>query len=58
MRTLIQLSTSPMAPVLLWFRRNLRLRDNAALIAAAESGRPLVPVYVSDAMDQGGASRW
>ncbi|MGI9225318.1 MAG: deoxyribodipyrimidine photo-lyase [Woeseiaceae bacterium] len=31
-----------MQPVLLWFRRNLRLSDNAALIAAAESGRPVI----------------
>jgi deoxyribodipyrimidine photo-lyase len=36
----------------------LRLSDNAALIAAAESGRPVVPVYISDEQDQGTASRW
>ncbi len=47
-----------MAPVILWFRRNLRLRDNAALLAAADSGRPIIPVYISDALDTGGASRW
>ncbi len=47
-----------MQPVLLWFRRNLRLSDNAALIAAAESGRPVIPVYVVDEQDLGGASRW
>jgi deoxyribodipyrimidine photo-lyase len=47
-----------MQPVLLWFRRNLRLSDNAALIAAAESGRPLIPVYVLDSQDRGVASRW
>jgi deoxyribodipyrimidine photo-lyase len=47
-----------MQPVLLWFRRDLRLSDNAALIAAAESGRPVVPVYISDEQDQGTASRW
>ena len=47
-----------MQPVLLWFRRNLRLSDNAALIAAAESNRPVIPVYVSDEQDQGTASRW
>ena len=45
-------------PVLLWFRRNLRLSDNAALIAAAESGRPIIPVYILDDQDIGGASRW
>ena len=47
-----------MQPVLLWFRRNLRLSDNAALIAAAESGCPVIPIYVLDDPDVGGASRW
>ena len=47
-----------MAPALLWFRRNLRLSDNAALLAAAEAGDPIIPVYVVDELDAGGASRW
>jgi len=47
-----------MNPVILWFRRDLRLLDNPALAAAIASGRPVVPVYVSDASDAGGASRW
>ncbi len=47
-----------MVPVILWFRRNLRLHDNLALHAAADTGRPVVPVYVSDDLDTGGASRW
>jgi deoxyribodipyrimidine photo-lyase len=47
-----------MKPVLLWMRRNLRLADNAPLIAAAESGRPVIPVYVCSEHDAGGASRW
>ena len=47
-----------MKPVILWFRRNLRLLDNAALIAAAESGRPVIPLYILDEQDVGGASRW
>ena len=47
-----------MSPVILWFRRNLRLHDNPALRAAAEAGRPVVPVYISDELDVGGASRW
>jgi len=34
------------SPTLVWFRRDLRLADNAALLAAAERGAPIVPVYV------------
>ena len=45
-------------PVLLWFRRNLRLSDNAALIAAADSGHPVIPIYILDEQDVGGAGRW
>ena len=50
------------APVLLWFRQDLRLSDQAALIAAASEG-PVVPVYVLDddtprQWAMGGASRW
>ena len=47
-----------MRPVILWFRRNLRLADNAALQAAVESGRPVIPLYIRDAEDLGSASRW
>ncbi len=47
-----------MKPALLWFRRNLRLLDNAALIAAVETGRPVIPVYIVDEQDVGGASQW
>jgi len=47
-----------MQPVLLWFRRNLRLRDNAPLIAASDSGRPVIPVYIHPEDDAGSAGRW
>ncbi len=47
-----------MKPAILWFRRNLRLCDNLALIAAAEAGRRVIPLYVLDDLDHGGASRW
>ena len=47
-----------MSPVILWFRRNLRLHDNPALLAAADAGRPVVAMYVADELDAGGASRW
>lgn len=47
-----------MRPVILWFRRNLRLSDNAALSAAAESGCPVIPVYIVDEQDRRSASGW
>jgi deoxyribodipyrimidine photo-lyase len=50
------------APVILWFRRDLRLADNPALAAAA-GGAPIVPLFVFDAEEGGdwklgAASRW
>jgi deoxyribodipyrimidine photo-lyase len=58
-------SSSPASayPVLLWFRQDLRLADNAALAAALARGGPIVPVYVHDEAGEGswplgGASRW
>jgi len=52
-----------MTPTLLWLRRELRLRDNAALLAALATGRPVLPVFILDertpgAWAPGGASRW
>ena len=49
------------APLIIWFRRDLRLTDNPALAAATASGRPLVALYIldeSEALPPGGASRW
>lgn len=34
--------------VLHWFRRDLRLHDNAALFAALRSGLPVLPVFIFD----------
>ena len=60
--------TNNAAPIIVWFRDDLRLADHPALHAAAESGAPLVCVYVLDedsaplkfprARPFGGASRW
>ena len=49
--------------VLVWFRRDLRLADHAALTAAVESGFPIIPVYILDddtpgKWSMGSASRW
>lgn len=43
---------------IVWFRQDLRIRDNPALLAAAEQGRVL-PVYIHDEKRRiGQASRW
>ncbi len=52
-----------MPPVILWFRRDLRLADNPALSAAVATGQPVLAVYVHDEATPGtwapgGASRW
>ena len=54
-------SNVPQAPVIVWFRADLRLDDNPALAAAAESGQPVLAVYILDTTDPhppGGASKW
>ena len=40
------------APVILWFRRDLRLADHRALSAAVQSGRPVIPVFIYDPLTQ------
>ena len=50
------------SPVILWFRRDLRLADNPALHHAMATGRPVLPLYVLDERLEGraigAASRW
>ena len=47
-------------PIILWFRRDLRLSDHPMLAAAAASGRPLVPVFILDPETEGlgAAAKW
>ena len=49
-------------PVIVWFRRDLRLADNPTLHAAAHGGRPVIPLYVLDEAEElrplGGACLW
>ncbi len=56
------MATTDETPIILWFRRDLRLADNPALNHAHASGRPIVPVYIFDdgpaVRPIGGASRW
>jgi deoxyribodipyrimidine photo-lyase len=59
---------SDAAPVILWFRHDLRLDDHPALDAALITGRPVLPVFILDEAAAGeatpddallgGASRW
>ena len=51
------------APVIHWFRSDLRLNDNPALSAAMTSGCPVLCVFIFDeesagSWSPGGASRW
>jgi deoxyribodipyrimidine photo-lyase len=39
---------SETAPVLLWLRRDLRLADHPALLAAIARGGPVIPVFIRD----------
>jgi deoxyribodipyrimidine photo-lyase len=48
---------------IVWFRQDLRLRDNPALHAAAATGQPVIPVYIWSPEEEGewapgAASRW
>ena len=52
-----------MSSTILWFRSDLRLADNSALVAAVDKGEPIVPVFIW-APDEygdwvpGAASKW
>ncbi|RBI85806.1 deoxyribodipyrimidine photo-lyase [Rhodosalinus halophilus] len=41
------------APILLWFRRDLRLSDHPALHAAAQAGPPVIPIVLRDPVTDG-----
>lgn len=47
-------------PILVWFRRDLRLSDHPALTAAAARGVPIIPVFIRDnSVDAlGAAPKW
>ena len=36
------------APIIVWFRNDLRLSDHPALTAAAETGATILPLYILD----------
>ena len=47
-------------PIIMWFRRDLRLSDHAALTAACGTGRPVIPVFIHDTLVEhlGAAPKW
>lgn len=47
-------------PIIVWFRRDLRLEDHPALLAACEAGCPVIPVFVLDDLAEGlgAAPKW
>ena len=50
-----------MTPIIVWFRQDLRLADNPALHAAADSGQPIIPLFIRDTAGDwrpGAASRY
>lgn len=48
------------APIILWFRRDLRLSDHTALDAASRTGQPVIPVFIRDSSvdDLSAAPKW
>jgi len=40
------MSQASLSPIILWFRRDLRLSDHPALNKALASGRPVIPLYI------------
>ncbi|MET3599385.1 cryptochrome/photolyase family protein [Martelella mangrovi] len=48
-------------PAIYWIRQDLRINDNAALMAAAKGDRPVIPLYIREddlAGALGGAQAW
>ncbi len=58
----ITLSSAPsIAPSIMWFRHDLRICDNPALMAASQAGRPVAAIYIYDQQSErplGAASQW
>ncbi len=50
----------PNAPLILWFRRDLRLDDHPMIAAALKTGRPLIPLFIYDTETAalGAAAKW
>ncbi len=58
-----RLTAAGQSPALVWFRLDLRLTDNPALVAAVQHGGPVIPVFIHAPDEEapwasGGASNW
>ena len=56
-------SSNPASPVIVWFRKDLRLRDHPGLHAAMLAGQKIIPVFIWDSEEggqwsPGASSRW
>lgn len=55
-------SKASLDPIVVWFRKDLRIADNPALRHAADSGRPVICLYILDETEgvrpMGAASLW
>jgi len=40
-------------PVILWFRRDIRIHDNPALVTACDLNRPVIPVFIWSEVEEG-----
>ncbi len=52
---------SAIQPTVVWFRKDLRLDDHPALLEAAKTDGPVIPIYIDDDQETftaGAASRW
>lgn len=57
------MSSANSQPIIVWFRKDLRLDDNGALLHACESGHPIICLYIREPADDavgplGGAQEW
>lgn len=53
-------ATNALGTSIVWFRSDLRIKDNPALTAAVERGSPIICLYIyeNDGRERGGASKW
>lgn len=57
------MTTTTSSPIIVWFRRDLRLDDNLALKTAVETDAPIVPLFINEPapaphLELGGAQKW